>query len=141
MTTLAKIVSDDILNRHFIGYNQIINEFSKFVPTGNNFPPHNVVCIDDNTVLIELALAGFKLDDIDVTVENGVLTVQGGQDDAEEREYHYRGIAARSFKRTFPLAEYWEVTGAKFNDGILTLTLVQEIPEAKKPKSIEIIQS
>ncbi len=138
MKTLAKIVSDDILNRHFIGYNQILDNFDKFTTAGGNFPPHNVVSIDDQTVAIELALAGFKPSEIDVSVERGVLTIQGAQEEEEEKAYLYRGIATRSFKRSFPLAEYWEAKDAKFDDGILTLTLVKEVPEAAKPKSIEI---
>ena len=139
MKSLAKIVSDDILNRQFIGYNQLIDDFGRITNTSTStFPPHNVIEIDDNTVDIELALAGFKSEDIDVTVENGMLTIAGGQTEEDDRNYRYRGIAARTFTRSFRLAEYWEAADASFNDGILTVRLVQEIPEAKKPKSIEI---
>jgi molecular chaperone IbpA len=138
MKSLAKIVSDDILNRQFIGYNQLLDDFGRITNTSTNFPPHNVIEIDDNTVDIELALAGFKSDDINVTVENGMLTITGEQVEEDDRNYRYRGIAARTFTRSFRLAEYWEAADASFNDGILTVRLVQEIPEAKKPKSIEI---
>ena len=137
MTNLAKTLSGDFLNRHFIGYNQILDDFARFTPATGGFPPYNIVAVDDNTIDIELALAGFKSDDIDVTVEKGVLTIEGEQAE-EEKDYRYRGIATRHFSRSFRLAEYWEVNDAHFNDGILTVTLVQEIPEAKKPKSIEI---
>jgi molecular chaperone IbpA len=138
MTNLAKTLSGDFLNRHFIGYNQILDDFAKFSPATGGFPPYDIIDVDENTIDICLALAGFKSDDINVTVEKGVLTIEGAQEEDEEKNYRYRGIATRHFSRSFRLAEYWEVSDARFNDGILTVTLTQEIPEAKKPKSIEI---
>ena len=139
-TTLMQALPNDLFDRHFIGWNNIIDEFARHTPTAG-FPPHNVIDVDDHTVQIEMAVAGFKPEEISVMVERGVLTVEGQiekDEDTEEKTYRYRGISTRSFKRSFRLAEYWEVGDATFDNGILTVTLIQEIPEAHQPKRIDI---
>jgi molecular chaperone IbpA len=141
MTNLAKTLSDDFLNRHFIGYNQILDDFSRFSPATGGFPPYDVIDVSDSEIDIDLAVAGFKPEEISVTVERGVLTIEGEKikdEDTDTKKYRYKGISTRSFKRSFRLAEYWEVTDAAFDNGILTVTLTQEIPEAQKPKRIDI---
>ena len=141
MKTLATL-SDDFLNRHFIGYNQVFDDFQKFAPATQGFPPYNVIDVDDNTIDIELAIAGFTPEEVSVIVDNGVLTIESEKieedTDTVEKNYRYRGISTRSFKRSFRLAEYWEVSDAKFNNGILIVTLKQEIPEERLPKRIDI---
>ena len=140
-TNMMQTLSDDFLNRHFIGYNQILDDFARFTPATGGFPPYNIVDLDEGQINIELAVAGFKPEEISVTVERGVLTIEGEQikdEDTDTKKYRYQGISTRSFKRSYRLAEYWEVTDAAFDNGILTVTLTQEIPEAQKPKRIDI---
>ncbi len=140
---LAKITAGDFLDRHFIGYNQIIDDFRNFNPVTTNFPPFNVIEVSEEEVDIELAVAGFKPSDISVTVERGILSITGDQtveeaEVEEEKVYRYRGISTRAFSRSYRLAEYWEVADASFDNGILTVKLALVIPEAEKPKTIEI---
>jgi len=136
MNKEVRILADDIFNRHFVGFDRI---FDQFVNTqANSYPPHNVIKTGEDTRDIEFALAGFKEEEIEVVVENGVLTVTGAQATEDDKEYLWRGIAARAFTKQFSLTDYWEVTGAKFTDGILTISTKQEVPEAVKPKQIQI---
>lgn len=107
------------------------------------YPPYNIEATDENRYGITLAVAGFEQSELDIQVEKGVLTVRGKKtsDSKEERKYLYQGIATRSFERKFNLADHVEVTGASLNNGLLTINLVKEIPEAMKPKTITINQS
>lgn len=131
-----RIISDDILNGHFLGYNQIFDRFANM--HSNSYPPHNIVATGDDTRDIEFAIAGFLPEEIDVTVENAVLTVSTEQTEPNDKNYIHCGISKRGFTKQFSLAEYWEVEKAEFKNGILTISIKQEIPEAKKPKSIKI---
>jgi len=133
---LARITSADIFNRQFIGFDRIVDHLSSL--QSNNYPPHNIIITGDDTRNIEFALAGFQRDDVEITVEDDVLTVSGEPAIDEDKVYVHQGIASRSFTKQFSLAEYWEIENAEFSNGILTITLKQEIPEAKKPKQIEI---
>jgi len=133
---LARITSADIFNRQFIGFDRIVDHLSSL--QSNNYPPHNIIITGDDTRSIEFALAGFQRDDVAISVEDDVLTVSGEPAADEDKVYVHQGIASRSFTKQFSLAEYWEIEGAEFSDGILTVLLKQEIPEAKKPKQIEI---
>lgn len=105
----------------------------------NSFPPYNIEVVDENRYRITLALAGFKLSDLEIEQENNLLKVVGQKGDEQvEAKYLYQGIAKRSFERNFQLADHVEVTGARFEDGLLHIDLVREIPEAMKPKRIAI---
>ena len=112
--------------------------------TGNgaeNYPPFDLIRSGENEYRIELAVAGFKPDEIDITAQQNVLIVTGRKkDETEQRgsEYVYRGIATRSFERRFALADHIQVRGADLKDGLLSVDLVREIPEAMKPRKIEI---
>src|SRR5215210_6903580 len=106
-----------------------------------NYPPFDLIKTGDNDYRIELAVAGFKADEIDITAQQNVLLVTGRKaDETESRasEYVYRGIANRSFERRFALADHIQVRGADLKDGLLAIELVREIPEAMKPKKINI---
>ena len=103
----------------------------------DNYPPYNVIKEDDDTYIVEIALAGFDKSDISVTTDKDQLIVKGERE-KEETEYTYKGIATRSFNRSFALAEYMEVTKAEFNNGMLSITVERIIPEDKKPKTIKI---
>ena len=120
----------------FIGFGPNIYEWSS-VAAQDNYPPYNVIKHDEELYTVELALAGFNKNDIDITVDQNTLMVMG-EKQKEETEYQYKGIATRSFKRSFALGEYMEVTDAKFENGMLSITIERIIPEDKKPKSIKI---
>ena len=104
------------------------------------YPPYNIEATDENRYSITLAVAGFEEHELDIQTERGVLTVRGkkAEDTKAEHKYLYQGIATRSFERKFSLADYVEVTGAQLHNGLLTISLVKEIPEAMKPRSIAI---
>jgi molecular chaperone IbpA len=108
---------------------------------GENYPPFDLLKTGENDYRIELAVAGFKPDEIDITAQQNVLIVSGRKKDEsgdEGSDYIYRGIATRSFERRFALADHIQVRGADMKDGLLSVELVREIPEAMKPKKIEI---
>ena len=103
----------------------------------NSFPPYNIKKLDSENYEIQIALAGFSKSELDIVVEDGNLVVKGEQDKSED-EFLHKGIAERNFTRTWALADDVKVTGSKLKDGVLTSSLVHEIPEEKKPTSIEI---
>jgi molecular chaperone IbpA len=104
----------------------------------DNYPPCNIERIGDDRYQISLALAGFAPEELSITAEHNVLTVEGRKADKETREYLYQGISSRPFKRQFNLADYVQVTNAAFDNGLLRIELVREIPEAMKPRRIAI---
>jgi molecular chaperone IbpA len=104
----------------------------------DNYPPYNIERTGEDHYQISLALAGFKPEQITITAEQNVLTVEGHQADLGEHQYLYQGISARPFRRVFNLADYVQVTGASFDGGLLKIELVREIPEAMKPRRIAI---
>ena len=106
--------------------------------TEDNYPPYNIERLGEDRYQISLALAGFGPDEIAITAEQNVLTVEGRKADKEQREYIYQGISARPFKRQFNLADYVQVKGASFDNGLLRIELFREIPEAMKPRRIAI---
>ena len=106
-----------------------------------NYPPFDLRKVGENEYRIELAVAGFKPEELDITAQQNVLIVSGRKsDESEEKgsDYIYRGIATRSFERRFALADHIQVKDADMKDGLLSIELVREIPEAMKPKKIEI---
>jgi molecular chaperone IbpA len=108
---------------------------------GENYPPFDLRKTGENDYQIDLAVAGFKPEEIDITAQQNVLVVSGRKrDESEEKgsDYIYRGIATRSFERRFALADHIQVKGADLKDGLLSIELVREIPEAMKPKKINI---
>ena len=121
-------------------YGSLAQEFEKVFtkPTTTSYPPYNVVKIDDDKIVMEFAVAGFKKDDISISTEKNVLSIKAEKPDTEEKNYLHRGIAARKFARSFNLPEYFEVESAGFENGILYVDLIRNIPEEKKPKKITI---
>lgn len=127
----------------FVGFDHLFNELERLVegttPQRNtSFPPHNIIKIDDSKYVVEMAVAGFGQDEIDVEFQDGTLVVKGEKKDHTEVEYLYRGIATRSFTKSLRLSESIEVRGAQFKDGILKIALENVIPEHKKPRKIEL---
>jgi molecular chaperone IbpA len=105
----------------------------------DDYPSYDIEVHNENQYAITLAVAGFERNELDIQVEKGVLSVSGKcTADNDNAQYLYQGISHRPFERKFNLADYVEVTGADLNNGLLTINLVKEIPEAMKPKSIEI---
>jgi molecular chaperone IbpA len=131
----------DQLEALSIGFGPVFRDLQ--TPT-SNYPPHNIVFITDEKFNLELAVAGFKKDEVRMEECQGLLTISAEKkvdiDTPVEGmpTYQYRGIAARSFKKTFRIAEFFEVNNATLEDGILTVTFVKNVPEAAKPKVFEI---
>lgn len=130
------------LHRHAIGFDSLFEQLNRTFTNSKsdgNYPPHNVVRLDDTHYVIEVAVAGFAQTEIDVELKENVLTVRGEQSKQEkEIEYLHKGISARNFVRTFPLAEHIEVRGATVENGILAIALEQVLPEEEKAKKIQI---
>jgi molecular chaperone IbpA len=129
--------------RSTVGFDRLFDmlENSTLGQGQENYPPFDLIKLGDNDYRIELAVAGFKPDEIDITAQQNVLLVSGRkQDESDEKanNYVYRGIATRSFERRFALADHIQVRGADLRDGLLSIELKREIPEAMKPKKINI---
>jgi molecular chaperone IbpA len=129
--------------RSTVGFDRLFDmlENNSFGQAQENYPPFDLIKVGENEYRIELAVAGFKPDELDITAQQNVLIVSGGKkDESEEKssDYIYRGIANRSFERRFALADHIQVKGADVKDGLLAIDLVREIPEAMKPKKINI---
>jgi molecular chaperone IbpA len=107
--------------------------------TVDGYPPYNIEKADEDAYQITVAVAGFGPQDLDVEIRDGQLVIIGrGANDRDKVEYLHRGIARRAFERRFQLAEHVEVKAADLKDGLLIVDLVREIPEAMKPRKIEI---
>jgi len=130
------------IHKFAVGFDQVFDELLRHTTNtqGTNYPPYNIVKLNDDKFAIELAIAGFKNGDVDITVEKNQLTVRGDRAISlnEEVEYLHRGISARAFVRTWTLADHVEVIGAMVSDGILTINLERVIPDEQKPKKIDI---
>jgi molecular chaperone IbpA len=132
------------LHHTTLGFERFFDELEKLsTPDYRNaptsFPPHNIIKLDESRYVVELAVAGFSKDEIDVSVEDGVLTIRGDKAEKETAvQYLHKGIGTRSFTKTLTVAETIEVKGAEFKDGILRIGLENIVPEHKKPRKIEI---
>ena len=130
------------LYRSSIGFDRmasLLDSALRSEKTTGGYPPYDIEVRGDNQYAITLAVAGFEQSELDIQVEKGVLTVRGKKDeDKSVRNYLYQGIANRAFERKFNLADHVEVSDADLSNGLLTVSLVKEIPEAMKPKSIAI---
>jgi molecular chaperone IbpA len=129
--------------RSTVGFDRLFDmlEDSSLGQPQENYPPFDLIKTGENQYRIELAIAGFKPDELDITAQQNVLIVSGRKaEDTEEKgaDYIYRGIANRSFERRFALADHIQVKGADMRDGLLVVELVREIPEAMKPRKIDI---
>jgi molecular chaperone IbpA len=131
----------DLLNDpFFIGFDSIFNKLNQIEKANiTNYPPYNLIKTGEDTYLIELAVAGFDEKDFDIELHNGVLTIRAEVTETDTAtNYLHKGIAARSFVRKFTLADTVEVDGVSLHQGMLTVKLVNVIPEEKKPKKILI---
>ena len=128
-----------------LGFERFFDDVEKLLDAAErkqpefSFPPHNIIKTDDNHYVVELAVAGFSKDEIEVTIADGVLTIIGAKTEAKPNvQYLHRGIGTRSFRKTINVADTIEVQGAEYKDGILRIALENIIPEHRKPRKIEI---
>ena len=125
----------------FVGFDTLFEDLERIhqsARSGNdNYPPHNVVKIDEEKFLIELAVAGFKESDIELELKDGILKVKG-EVDKDAREYAYKGISSRKFEKSFRLSEFVVIDGANLKNGILVVNARVEVPEERRPRKIEI---
>ena len=133
MTRLSVFNSPLLLG--FDHFERVLERVSKTAADG--YPPYNIEQIDDNSLNISLAVAGFSADDLEVNIENNQLIIRGKQIDDPDRLYLHRGIAARQFQRSFVLAEGIEVTGASLDNGLLSIDLARPEPVIRR-RTIEI---
>ena len=133
------------LMRRTVGFDRINDMIesllSETAETADNYPPYNIEKLGDDEYRIIMAVAGFGMDDLDIVLQDGELTVSGDiqqKENTEDIQFLHRGIGTRSFKRAFRLADHIQVTEASMKDGLLTIHLFREIPEEKKPRTIPI---
>lgn len=139
------------LEKHFVGFdglfkklNEASETFTKAIP---NYPPYNVVKVDDNKYVIELAVAGFGKHNLEIVTQDGTLTISGHTDvndlakEGLNNQYLYKGIADRNFTRKFSIADTVEIKNAELINGMLKVWLENIIPDHKKPKKIEVTDS
>ena len=126
------------LMRSFVGFDNLFDEFERMSSfTDNNYPAYNIIKTGDEDYKIEIAVAGFTENEMSIEVKKGLMTVEASKAKLSN-EYLHRGIAERSFTKQFRLADNMEVKNADLRDGLLTVNLYREIPEAEKPKQIKI---
>jgi len=130
------------LYRATVGFDQIADLMDRVLsadPAQSSYPPYNIEKTADDAYRISVAVAGFSDEELSVEVrENALIVAARKADDKEDRKYLHRGIATRAFERRFTLADHVRVTGAAHTDGMLHIELVREVPEALKPRRIEI---
>ena len=125
--------------RSTIGFDRLFDLAETAQRAGeDHYPPYNIERLTEDRYQISLAVAGFSPDDISITAEQNVVTIEGSKSEKTEREFLYRGISNRTFKRHFSLADYVQVKSAAFDNGLLKIELIREIPEAMKPRRIAI---
>ena len=126
----------------FLGLERILDDMEKYSTQPNNqaklYPPHNIIKTDDYKYTVELAVAGFKREELDITVEDGVLIITGTQKETDGNMYLHKGISTKDFRKTIRLADTVVVKDAHFVDGILSVYLENVIPESAKPRKILI---
>ena len=131
-----------VFDRFFDEAERLLNVDARALTS--SFPPHNIIKLDDSRYLVELAVAGFGQGDIDVSTRDGDVIITGEKSQnalPEGHTYRHQGISSRKFMRSWTMGEYVEVVDAICKDGILTVRLERRVPEAIKPKSIEISYS
>lgn len=142
MKTYNMIDLNPDITRFAVGFDRMFDELARTAGTLNatNYPPYNIIRTAEQEYDIEIAVAGFEENELDVELQNGELTVKGENKSEETRvgNYIHQGIANRSFTRKFALADHVEIKSASVKNGILTIKLEVIIPEHKKPKKIAI---
>jgi len=135
-----RMINDAPLSRSSIGFDRLLDmlEGAMAFEPADNFPPYDIEKTGENSYRLRLAVAGFTADDIAVMSQPNLLVVTGRKEREEGHEYLYRGLATRPFERRFSLADYVEVKDASLENGLLTINLAREVPDAMKPRRIAI---
>jgi molecular chaperone IbpA len=132
-------ITTAVLRNYTIGFDSFFQELETIRDQfSSKYPPHNITKIDEDNFKLSLAVAGFTKEDLEITVEDGLVSIRGHRDTKDRTENLYNGIAERDFYKRFKLSEYMEVINSKLMDGILTLSLQREVPKEKQPKAITI---
>jgi molecular chaperone IbpA len=128
-------------NRATIGFEKIFNDFDRhFSNSTTSYPPYNIIKNDENEWVVSLAVAGFDMENLEITQDKNVLTIEGKpSDEPDDKNYLHKGIGMRAFRRQFTLADYVEVKDASIDLGILSVNLVRNIPDEMLPRKIEIL--
>ena len=122
----------------FLGFNDQFVRWESNKKTTSSFPPYNVKKVDEDNYIVELAVAGYDREDLDITVDKDTLIIKSDRENDEESDFLHKGIAGRNFKQTFTLGEYMLVKFASLENGLLTIKIEREIPEEHKPRQIKI---
>lgn len=144
---MTRLTTTDLsnVNRHALGVDRIISRILDSIENQNtqqtNYPPFNIIKCGEFETMVQVAVAGFSIDELEVKIDNGTLIITGEKfatDAQESVEYIYHGISARKFIRTWTLADNVEVMDAAVKDGILSVKVKRLIPESNKPKTVPI---
>jgi len=122
----------------FLGFNDQFVRWESNKKTTSQFPPYNVKKVDEDNYVIELAVAGYSREDLDIKVEKDTLTIKSDKDNNDKSDFLHRGIAGRNFTQHFTLGEYMSVKSALLENGMLIIKIERELPEEAKPKTIKI---
>lgn len=135
-----RVIDLEPLSRSTIGFEHLLNLLDTAADTGTpeNYPPYNIEKVGEDNYRIALAVAGFAEDDLAVTVESNLLTIEGKRPTEASGTYLHHGIGSRAFRRQFNLADHIQVRGARLENGLLVIDLERELPEEMKPRRIEI---
>ena len=121
-----------------IGFDKLFWDMERISNINDNFPPYNVIKSSEDTYLIELAVAGFNKEELNIEYKDSILTVTGDNTTRQELDFVHKGISERSFKRSWTLGEHVKVKSASVVNGLLVVSLEREIPESEKPQTIKI---
>jgi len=141
---MTRLTTLDLPNFHraTIGFDRLFNEMERQFansPNGNGYPPYNIAQINEDEYMISLAVAGFGMDNLEITTDGDQLKIEGTAPKGDDEvNYLHKGIGGRNFRREFTLADHVKVADAKLELGMLNIHLKREVPEALKPKKIEI---
>jgi len=128
------------VNRHTIGFDRLFDELGRTFTNSKaeNYPPYNIIKVDEHNWAIQVAVAGFGEDELDVEFKDNILTITGEKQEKDEQEYLHKGISARTFTLTFTLNDNVKIKGATVVNGILAVSLEHVVPDEQKPKKIAI---
>jgi molecular chaperone IbpA len=143
MRNLENLFGLNGLDKHFVGFDTVVDRINKVteeIAKNTSYPPYNICKTGETSYLVEMAVAGFGKKEIDIEITEGKLVIKGNVDSEKysEKEYLFKGLANRSFTRTFILEDEIEIKGASLVDGILLLDLERIVPETKKSKKITL---
>jgi molecular chaperone IbpA len=122
----------------FLGFGDQFVRWETNKKTTSSFPPYNVKKVDEDNYVVELAVAGYDRDDIDVTVDKDTLIIKSERENDDKSDYLHKGIAGRNFTQTFTLGEYMIVKSALLENGLLSVKIEREVPEEAKPRQIKV---